>query len=60
MTIPGPANRHRQPLLRSQVAFGPFRLDRTNELLTCDGRTIRLRPKAFAMLAHLIPLPALS
>jgi pimeloyl-ACP methyl ester carboxylesterase len=35
-------------------AFGPFRLDPANELLTRDGRAVKLRPKAFAMLAYLV------
>ena len=35
------------------IAFGPFRLDPANETLTRDGRPVRLRPKAFAMLSHL-------
>jgi pimeloyl-ACP methyl ester carboxylesterase/DNA-binding winged helix-turn-helix (wHTH) protein len=37
-----------------QLAFGPFRLDPANEMLTRDGRPVRLRPKAFAMLSHLV------
>jgi pimeloyl-ACP methyl ester carboxylesterase len=38
----------------AQIAFGPFRLDPVNETLTRDGRPVRLRPKAFAMLSHLV------
>jgi pimeloyl-ACP methyl ester carboxylesterase/DNA-binding winged helix-turn-helix (wHTH) protein len=34
--------------------FGPFRLDPANELLTRDGRAVKLRPKAFAMLSYLV------
>ena len=33
--------------------FGRFQLDIENELLMRDGEPVRLRPKAFAMLAHL-------
>jgi pimeloyl-ACP methyl ester carboxylesterase len=36
------------------IAFGRFTLDRDNELLTRDGQPVRLRPKTFAMLAHLV------
>jgi pimeloyl-ACP methyl ester carboxylesterase len=36
------------------IVFGPFRLDPANETLTRGGRPVRLRPKAFAMLSHLI------
>jgi pimeloyl-ACP methyl ester carboxylesterase len=43
-----------EPPSSSQIAFGPFRLDRANELLACNGRTVPLRPKSFAMLAYLI------
>jgi pimeloyl-ACP methyl ester carboxylesterase/DNA-binding winged helix-turn-helix (wHTH) protein len=35
-------------------AFGPFRLDPSNEMLTRDGRPVKLRPKAFAMLSYLV------
>jgi len=32
----------------------PFCLDRINECLRCGSRAIKLRPKAFAVLKHLI------
>jgi DNA-binding winged helix-turn-helix (wHTH) protein len=35
------------------IVFGRFRLDFQNERLTRDGQAVHLRPKAFAMLAHL-------
>jgi len=35
------------------LSFGPFRLDPANESVTSHGRPIRLRPKSFALLAHL-------
>ncbi|HJZ75739.1 MAG TPA: alpha/beta fold hydrolase [Vicinamibacterales bacterium] len=41
----------------SPLAFGGFRLDRANELLTRDGVRVPLRPKAFAMLACLATSP---
>ncbi|HMF93368.1 MAG TPA: alpha/beta fold hydrolase [Vicinamibacterales bacterium] len=41
----------------SPLAFGGFRLDRANELLTREGVRIPLRPKAFAMLALLVTSP---
>ena len=41
-------------LFPAQTAFGPFQLDRANELLTRYGHPIRLRPKTFAMLAYLV------
>src|SRR5262245_40937090 len=37
-----------------QIAFGPFRLEPVNETLVRDGQPVRLRPKAFAMLSHLV------
>jgi pimeloyl-ACP methyl ester carboxylesterase/DNA-binding winged helix-turn-helix (wHTH) protein len=43
---------HRAPL--RQIAFGHFLLDLSNELLTSNGNPVRLRPKTFAMLAHLV------
>ena len=36
------------------VTFGGFRLDATNEQLWRGAQTIALRPKAFAVLAHLV------
>ena len=41
-----PASKH--------VTFGGFRLDRTNECLWKGAQAISLRPKAFAVLKHLI------
>src|SRR6185295_18981527 len=40
--------------MKPAAAFGPFRLDLSNEMLTHDGRPVKLRPKAFAMLAYLV------
>jgi DNA-binding winged helix-turn-helix (wHTH) protein/predicted ATPase len=40
-----------------QVAFGPFRLDVTNERLWKGLQSIPLRPKAFAVLRHLVERP---
>jgi DNA-binding winged helix-turn-helix (wHTH) protein len=42
-----------QPSGRQPLVFGRFLLDFENELLTRDGEPVRLRPKAFAILAHL-------
>jgi pimeloyl-ACP methyl ester carboxylesterase/DNA-binding winged helix-turn-helix (wHTH) protein len=53
MTVSLLSSEHRD---RSLVAFGAFRLDRANELLTRGGRRVPLRPKTFAMLAHLVGL----
>ena len=39
---------------QSPIAFGPFVLDPANEVLTREGRQVRLRPKTFAMLAYLV------
>src|SRR5262245_12521387 len=39
---------------RSPIAFGPFVLDATNEVLTREGQHVRLRPKTFAMLTYLV------
>ena len=39
---------------RPPIAFGPFVLDPANEILTREGRQVRLRPKTFAMLAYLV------
>jgi pimeloyl-ACP methyl ester carboxylesterase/DNA-binding winged helix-turn-helix (wHTH) protein len=40
--------------MKPAAAFGPFRLDPANALLTREGRPVKLRPKAFAMLAYLV------
>ena len=45
-----PARRIAHP----SIAFGPFVLDPANEILTREGRQVRLRPKTFAMLAYLV------
>jgi len=37
-----------------QIGFGPFRFDESNECLWRGSQSIRLRPKAFAVLKHLI------
>ncbi len=39
------------------VEFGPFRLDRAGERLYWRDRPVRLRPKAFAVLAYLAARP---
>src|SRR5215831_13286174 len=42
---------------RSDVGFGPFRLDTANECLWEGSRSIALRPKAYAVLRLLVDLP---
>lgn len=44
-----------QPI--KHVTFGRFRFDATNEQLWDGSRVISLRPKAFAVLAHLVGRP---
>jgi DNA-binding winged helix-turn-helix (wHTH) protein/predicted ATPase len=41
----------------TQLTFGRFRLDTTNECLWDGARAISLRPKAFAVLKHLVAYP---
>ena len=41
----------------TQVRFGRFRLDATNECLWQGVEAIALRPKAFAVLKHLVEHP---
>ena len=40
-----------------QLFFGPFRLDPTNECLWRGEKEIRLHPKAFGLLRHLMDHP---
>ena len=39
------------------IHFAPFALDRVNECLVRGSETIKLRPKAFAVLEHLVSKP---
>jgi DNA-binding winged helix-turn-helix (wHTH) protein len=39
---------------KPRIYFPPFALDPVNECLWKDARVIKLRPKAFAVLAHLL------
>src|SRR6185312_3884594 len=41
----------------TRIVFGPFSLDLTNECLWRDSQSIKLRPKAFAVLNYLIARP---
>jgi len=43
--------------LEKQIVFEPFRLDIANECLRKGTQAIKLRPKAFAVLAHLLGHP---
>ena len=40
-----------------RIRFDPFALDLTNECVWKGARAVKLRPKAFAVLAHLISRP---
>src|SRR4026209_1532343 len=40
--------------MANHLRFGDFRLDPTNECLWEGGRAIALRPKAYAVLKHLV------
>jgi DNA-binding winged helix-turn-helix (wHTH) protein/predicted ATPase len=42
---------------KTQIHFAPFSLDPVNECLWRESRAIKLRPKAFAVLAHLLSQP---
>ena len=60
--LPDPVRAYRvravEPDAASAVlAFGSFRLDAANALLTQDGRALDLTPKAFAVLCHLAGRP---
>jgi DNA-binding winged helix-turn-helix (wHTH) protein/predicted ATPase len=43
--------------LEKQTFFDPFCLDQANECLWKDSQAIKLRPKAFAVLGHLVGRP---
>lgn len=43
----------------AHLTFGPFRLDLANQRLWREGKTVRLPPKAFAVLAYLVQHPGL-
>src|SRR4051794_37008050 len=43
--------------VRSEIVFGPFRLDRDNARLLRDGRPVALTPKAFDVLHFLASRP---
>src|SRR5262249_420258 len=51
---PPPSCTTRATAMKTAAIFGPFRLDHANQLLTCDGRPLHLRPKAFALLSYLV------
>jgi pimeloyl-ACP methyl ester carboxylesterase/DNA-binding winged helix-turn-helix (wHTH) protein len=54
MTSAAPQRQPGNRVPRPAMAFGAFVLDPANQMLTRDGRPIRLRPKTFAMLAYLV------
>jgi DNA-binding winged helix-turn-helix (wHTH) protein len=39
------------------IAFGPYQLDRASGRLLCDGRSVRMRLKTFAVLEYLATRP---
>jgi DNA-binding winged helix-turn-helix (wHTH) protein/tetratricopeptide (TPR) repeat protein len=39
---------------RQVFAFGPFEVDEAEACLRCDGQPVPMRPKAFALLLHLL------
>jgi DNA-binding winged helix-turn-helix (wHTH) protein/tetratricopeptide (TPR) repeat protein len=43
--------------IEARIHFDPFELDLVNECLWKDSQAIRLRPKAFAVLQHLVSRP---
>ncbi len=42
---------------KKQLSFGPFRFDETNECVWEGGKSIQLRPKAYAVLKYLVERP---
>ena len=43
--------------LEKRIVFDPFSLDLTNECLWKGSQSIKLRPKAFAVLGYLLARP---